>query len=158
MGSLLESEEGAVVGRILLVELSEEEYESVESAARAAGSTPSAWAARVIREQTPHPPDASCAPLSEAAFRGEYEGLVLDAARERAARRGNTLEEELTAWRSSIAPKSHAALSPEERAAARQRLLRHCGAVDSGEPDASENDRIDADLARAYGHHSVEPD
>ena len=41
-------------------------------------------------------------------------------------------------------------LTPEEYEAARQRLLRHAGAVNSGEPDSANNERIDADLAREY--------
>jgi hypothetical protein len=31
-------------------------------------------------------------------------------------------------------------------------LRRHFGAVHGGDPSAADNDRIDADLARAYGH------
>jgi len=36
----------------------------------------------------------------------------------------------------------------EEHRAAWERLLRHAGAVRSGEPHCADNDRIDADLAR----------
>ncbi|HZN68894.1 MAG TPA: hypothetical protein VFB66_26680 [Tepidisphaeraceae bacterium] len=32
------------------------------------------------------------------------------------------------------------------------RLLRHMGAVDSGDPHAADNERIDTDLAREYGN------
>jgi hypothetical protein len=39
----------------------------------------------------------------------------------------------------------------EELATARDRLHRFAGAIDSGDPHSSDNDRIDADLARAYG-------
>ena len=42
-------------------------------------------------------------------------------------------------------------LTPEEHEAARQRLLRHAGAVSSGDPNSADNERIDADLAREYG-------
>ncbi len=43
-------------------------------------------------------------------------------------------------------------LTPEEREAARQRLLRHAGAVSSGDSDSANNERIDADLAREYAN------
>jgi len=42
-------------------------------------------------------------------------------------------------------------LTPEEHEAARQRLLRHAGAVNSGDPNSADNERIDADLSREYG-------
>ena len=42
-------------------------------------------------------------------------------------------------------------LTPEEHEAARQRLLRHAGAVSSGDRNSADNGRIDEDLAREYG-------
>ncbi len=42
-------------------------------------------------------------------------------------------------------------LTPEEYEAALSRLKRHAGAVDSGDPDSANNERIDEDLAREYG-------
>ena len=44
-------------------------------------------------------------------------------------------------------------LTPEEREAARQRLLRHAGAVSSGDPDSANNEWIDADLVREYANN-----
>lgn len=41
--------------------------------------------------------------------------------------------------------------TPEEIEAARQRFHRHFGAVNSGDPNSADNDRIDADLAKEYG-------
>ena len=38
----------------------------------------------------------------------------------------------------------------EEKQAARERFRRHRGAVSSGDPHGSDNERIDADLAREY--------
>ena len=35
--------------------------------------------------------------------------------------------------------------------AARERLLRHFGAVESGDPRSGDNERIDVDLEREYG-------
>lgn len=42
-------------------------------------------------------------------------------------------------------------LTPEEHDAAEWRLLRHAGKGRSNDPNAADNDRIDADLAREYG-------
>ena len=40
----------------------------------------------------------------------------------------------------------------EDGQAAWERLRRHAGAVDGGDPAASNNDRIDQDLAREFGN------
>jgi hypothetical protein len=42
-------------------------------------------------------------------------------------------------------------LTPEEVRIARAALERHFGAFDSGDPGSSDNERIDADLAKEYG-------
>ena len=49
-------------------------------------------------------------------------------------------------------PKPCPPLAEEERQAARERLLRFAGAVNSGDPRSADNDRIDADLAREYNN------
>jgi len=41
--------------------------------------------------------------------------------------------------------------SPEEKRSARAALMSLAGMVNSGDPDAANNERIDADLAREYG-------
>ncbi len=41
-------------------------------------------------------------------------------------------------------------LTPEEYEAALSRLTRHAGAVNSGDPNSADNERIDADLMREY--------
>ena len=41
--------------------------------------------------------------------------------------------------------------SEQERSGALTRLLRHAGAIDLGHPTGTDNDQIDADLAREYG-------
>jgi hypothetical protein len=45
---------------------------------------------------------------------------------------------------------SRPALTVVERRKARRRLERFAGAVNSGDPQSSDNDKIDADLAREY--------
>lgn len=42
-------------------------------------------------------------------------------------------------------------LSDDERSEAQQRLFAFSGAVNSGDPNSCDNERIDADLALAYG-------
>ena len=42
-------------------------------------------------------------------------------------------------------------LSEPEREAAMAELMAFAGCVNSGDPNAADNERIDADLARAYG-------
>jgi hypothetical protein len=49
-------------------------------------------------------------------------------------------------------------LTPEEIQRARAAFERHFGAFDSGDPDSSNNERIDADLAREYGGNSERGD
>ncbi len=44
-------------------------------------------------------------------------------------------------------------LTPQEYEAARQRLMRHAGAVNSGDPNSADNERIDADLMREYANN-----
>ena len=42
-------------------------------------------------------------------------------------------------------------LSDEAQQQALQQLMQHAGAVQSGNPNTSDNEQIDADLARDYG-------
>jgi hypothetical protein len=46
---------------------------------------------------------------------------------------------------------AHQPLSEEQRKTALAKLLRHAGAVSSGNPCSADNEQIDADLAREYG-------
>lgn len=47
-------------------------------------------------------------------------------------------------------------LTEEERRQAQERMRRHSGSVSSGDPHSADNDRIDADLARAYADNHEE--
>ena len=42
-------------------------------------------------------------------------------------------------------------IGPDERRQALQNLMKHAGAVESGDPAGGDNDRIDADLASGSG-------
>jgi hypothetical protein len=58
----------------------------------------------------------------------------------------------LTEWIEGKLPRSGLRTqSDQERAQALERLLRHAGAIDLGHPTGTDNDQIDADLAREYG-------
>ena len=67
-----------------------------------------------------------------------------------ARRDGKTTEQVALEYLARRASERRPPLSDEERQAARQRLLRYAGAVNSGDSDSSDNERIDADLAREY--------
>ena len=68
-----------------------------------------------------------------------------------AARYGRTIESLAVEWLAKQDARRRPELTPEQRRAARARLHRHFGAVDSGDPHSADNERIDADLARVYG-------
>ena len=68
-----------------------------------------------------------------------------------AARYGRTEEEVVLEWLAKRASKQHPKLTAEENRAAWERLQRHFGAVNSGDPSSGDNERIDSDLAREYG-------
>ena len=60
-------------------------------------------------------------------------------------------EEVALEWLAATAPKPRPKRSAEEEEAARKRLERHFGAVNSGNPRSADNEQIDADLASEYG-------
>ena len=68
-----------------------------------------------------------------------------------AARTGRSTEAVVLEYLARRAPKPRPKLSEEEWRAAHERLMRHVGAVSSGDPNSADNERIDADLAREYG-------
>ena len=75
--------------------------------------------------------------------------LILE---QRAAAEGRRWEEVVAEHVASCRPR-HGLLAPQEiqrRAAA---FERHFGTFDSGDPRFSDNERIDADLAKEYGRH-----
>jgi hypothetical protein len=74
------------------------------------------------------------------------------------AKTGQPVQELALEWMARTAPKPRPKLSPEEAEAARQRLRRHFGAGNSGNPRSADNEQIDADLAKEYGStHEGEP-
>lgn len=69
---------------------------------------------------------------------------------EAALRQGRTLEE-LAAERLAGTVRPRKFFDAAARRAAEERFARHIGAVNSGDPNSADNERIDADLAREYG-------
>ncbi len=69
-----------------------------------------------------------------------------------AAREGRHLED-LLADHMAGQHRPRLQLTPEELERRRAAFERHLGAWDSGEADSSDNERLDADLAREYGRH-----
>lgn len=72
------------------------------------------------------------------------------------AKQGRPIEDLVLEWRAACGPKPRPKLTDEQRRAARERLLRYSGAVDSGDPHSSDNERIDRDLEREYGNNHEE--
>jgi hypothetical protein len=75
--------------------------------------------------------------------------LVLE---QRAADEGRRLEEVVAEHVAQCRP-SRRSFAPEEVQRRVAAFERHFGAVDSGDPNSSDNERIDADLAKEYGRH-----
>ena len=73
-----------------------------------------------------------------------------EACQQMAAKYGNTVEECVLEFLLKYGPKPRPRLVEEERQAARERLLRFAGAVNSGDQRSADNDRIDEDLASEY--------
>ena len=82
---------------------------------------------------------------------------LIEVLEEYAGRNARTFEAELIDYLATTAPKPRK-LSPEEAERRRRAFERHFGAWDSGDLDSSDNERIDADLAREYAddHESEE--
>ncbi len=83
---------------------------------------------------------------------------LVEVLEEEAAQNGCTFEEELIDHLAKTRPK-RPKLSPEEFERRKRAFERHFGAWNSGDPNSSDNERIDADLARAYADdHEEERD
>ena len=76
---------------------------------------------------------------------------VYEACQQIAEKCGRTEEEVVLEWLAKRAKKKRPKLTEEESRTAWERLQRHFGAVNSGDPRSGDNERIDSDLAREYG-------
>lgn len=75
---------------------------------------------------------------------------VYEALGQMAAKQGQPIEDLVLEWRARYGPRPRPKLSDAQRRAARKRLLRFAGSVNSGDPHSADNEKIDADLAREY--------
>ena len=76
---------------------------------------------------------------------------LYEAFEQMAAKYGRSVEQVALEYLANDAARPGVPLSKEEHDAAWERLLRHAGSFNSGDPHSADNDRIDADLAREYG-------
>jgi hypothetical protein len=133
------------MGKTLTVELPDAVYEALAKSATKAGTTPSALAAAQLTAPTEPPAsNASQPPM-------DVHPEILTFLRRAATRRGINLEAAILEWKAEVGPQPSSFTSATQRQADLERLLRHAGTIDSRDPQASANDRIDADLAREYG-------
>jgi predicted transcriptional regulator len=144
----------------VVLRLSDEDYAPIEREAAATGRTPAEIIVEQLRGRIAPPsrrdePDARGeerpAAAGDIVTYEEVQSLFAETARQLAAERGRPAEEILAEMKAKMRPKPRPPLSEAERQAALAELLKHAGAVDSGDPNSGDNDRIDADLAREYG-------
>ncbi|MGH9834635.1 MAG: hypothetical protein ACREBD_01695 [Blastocatellia bacterium] len=131
------------MSQTLTLELPDDVYQAVKSAAEANGKTPAELAASKV-EQLFTAGDA-------AEPRRQIPQLIYELLQEVAPRMGKTIEELAAEWVAKYSPKLRPQLSEEERKTAMDRLLRHAGAASLGYATGADNESIDADLAREYG-------
>jgi hypothetical protein len=137
------------MSQTLTLELPDEVYEAVKRTAEATGKTAAEWLVKDLgqrfgvrdgSEERDRPP-----------ARQERRSDVYRFFEEIAPTMGKTADELLAELRAKHAPKPRPPLTEEESQAAWERLRRHCGAANSGDPRSADNERIDEDLAREYG-------
>jgi len=88
----------------------------------------------------------------------EVPDQLYEAFEKMAAREGRSVEALALEWLARHEPKPRPNLTEDESRAAWDRLLRHAGSFESGDPSSADNERIDADLAREYAdNHEGEP-
>lgn len=131
------------MSQTLTLELPDDVYQAVKSAAEANGKTPAELAASKMEQLF------TASDVAES--RRKIPQQIYELLQEVAPRMGKTIEELAIEWVAKYSPKPRPQLSEEERKAAMDRLLRHAGAASLGYPTGADNESIDADLAREYG-------
>ena len=79
----------------------------------------------------------------------ELPKVLVEVLEKMARENGHSFEDELIDHLARTRPRPPK-LSPEEAERRRRAFERHFGEVSSGDPNSSDNERIDADLASAY--------
>jgi hypothetical protein len=132
----------------LTLELPDDVYQAVKSAAEASGKTPAELAASRMKQLFL----ANDVAEPQRKIPQQIYELLLEIA----PRMGKTIEELASEWVTKYSPKLRPQLSEEEHKAAMDRLLRHAGAASLGYATGADNESIDADLAREYGSNHEE--
>lgn len=130
------------MSQAITVELPDSVYSAVREAAAATGNSPAEWIVE-------HIPSLLSAPSGKA-LRLDIPDEIVAFLRQIAPQVKKTTEELATEWLTRYGPQPRPLLSEQEQQAARERLQQHCGAVNLGYPTGTDNESIDADLAREY--------
>lgn len=137
------------MSKTLQVELPDPLYHALQRVAAATGATPSEVIATHLARHLPlgeEPGESERRPGQPQQVHPDILAILEQLAPEL----GLTVEEALLQWKAKYASPPRLQVSTEKPHPARARLLKHAGAIASGDPDAGANDRIDADLAREY--------
>src|SRR5207244_9237854 len=123
-------------------------YQVVDQMASAAGVSPGEIiAAQVAEHLATNGTDlASPALPSRESIRPDIRKLLEQVA----FQKDMTIDQAVLEWKTKYGKKVGKALTESERKASLNRVRRHAGAVNSGDPRSADNDRIDADLAAEY--------
>jgi hypothetical protein len=135
------------MGQSVTLELSEAEYAALQEMAEASGQSPDQWAAERLREQLP--------PVAGDDLLERIYPETLERFRQQAEAEGRPLEEIAAEFLRSLYPKRRSPVSREERAAALAEMRQYI--TSPGFATGTDNEQIDADLAREYGddHRSL---
>jgi len=120
----------------------------VEQMASAAGVTPGEIISAHIAQQLATSGANSLAlPTSESVHPDIQELL-----KRVASQKDMTIDQALLQWKTKYASKMRKTLADPERKSWLDQLRRYAGAVNSGDSQSADNDRIDAELATEYGN------
>src|SRR2546425_854815 len=128
--------EAITMSKTVTLELSDEVYEAAQETAAANGKPLEEW---IVGNLPQFFLTREALEMRLAIRKAKEETIDL-----MAAKLGRPREEIAAEWRAKYGPQPLPQLTEEERQAAWERLRPYMGAVDSGDPDSSNNERIDA--------------
>lgn len=130
------------MSQAVTVELPDSVYKAVREAADATGNTPAEW----IAVQIPYLLSTGSRKVPQPGIPDEIVALLSQLA----PQLKKPVEELASEWLSRYGPQPRPQLREQEQQAARERLQQHFRAVNLGHPTGTDNEDIDADLAREY--------